>query len=421
MESFIYTAVTTDGCPIAVCGLCTDGSVKTCLEALSDLNNIEFGEYTSGFTIDYRLGKVINECVNKLFGNILLLGASVHVENAECSTGGIFGVPNGEFISSEETVINENDFICGYKPGRGAFGAFINNVDYRKKTAESFEKYFDEVINADLFYGELLDVSDKFIIMTDGSGEGVFGIVANENDYITLKEVADRNLEQKDFFGIKRIGVLGGTFDPIHNGHLIAAQTVCDKLQLDKVIFIPTGNTTYKETESVSSGETRYRMTSLAVESNKKFCVSSIEIDKEGISYTEDTIKELRKHCDGDVKIYFILGADVMQAVSGWKGFGRLSELCEFVAVTRPGYSDKSICNTETIKNCDAKVHFLEVPALDISSSYIRAAVSEGKSVKYLLPEEVEKYISLHRLYKDRKNLCKKEDAELDRILKLIK
>ncbi|MEA4971604.1 MAG: nicotinate-nucleotide adenylyltransferase [Candidatus Metalachnospira sp.] len=420
MESFICTAVTSDGCPVAVCGLCADGSEKLCIEAFSALNSIDFGAYTSGFTIDYRLGMAIKECVEKLTVDILLLGASVYVENAECSTGGIFGVPDGEFVSSEEIIINEDNFVVGFKPGKGAFGAFIKDENARKKMADRFESCFDGGISAGSFYGELLDVSDKFIIMTDGSGEGVSGIVANEKDFVTLEEVKKRFEEQTEYFGIKKIGVMGGTFDPVHNGHLIAAQTVCDKLQLDRVIFIPTGNTTYKEIDNVSSGEDRYRMTSLAVESNEMFCVSSIEIDKVGVSYTVDTIEELRKHCDSDAEIYFILGADVIQAISGWKGFDRLSKMCEFVAVTRPGYSNKEICSFNSLKNCNAKIHFLEVPALDISSSYIRTAVREGISVKYLLPEVVDKYIGLHRLYKSCKTLGRKEDTELDRILKLI-
>lgn len=420
MESFIYTAFTTDGYPVVICGLCTDGNTKICIESLSSINNIKFGSYTSGFTIDYRLERVVNDCIKEIIREILLIGASIHVGKAECSTGGIFGIPNGEFISSEDILISEDNFICGFKPGRGAFGAFITNDEVRKKITDRFENYFSDDMRPDLFYGELLDISDKFIMITDGSGEDAFGIAANETDYVTLKEVENRYLEQKDYFGLKKIGVLGGTFDPIHNGHLIAAQTVCDKLHLDKVIFVPTGNTTYKEAIGVSPGETRYSMASLAVESNDMFCVSSIEIDKLGIAYTEDTIEDLMKHCDKDVEIYFILGSDVMQAVSCWKGFDKLSNLCEFVAVTRPGYTDEKIYNIKTIKNSNAKVHYLEVPALDISSSYIRKAISEGKSIKYLLPDEVEKYIYLHRLYKGKKTISIKEDAELYRILKLI-
>lgn len=420
MVSFIYTAVTSDGCPIAVCGLCTDGSKKLCIEALYGLNSIEFGAYKSGFTIDYRLGTVIKDCMEKLKNDIIILGASVHVKNAECSTGGIFGTPDGEFISSEEALINEADFLTGLKPGIGAFGAFINDAGDRKKISVLFENCFDGDKNAVLFYSELLDVSDKFIIMTDGSGEEALGIVANEKGFVTLEEVEKRYTEQTEFFGLKKIGVMGGTFDPVHNGHLIAAQTACEKLQLEKVIFIPTGNTTYKEVENVSSGEDRYRMTSLAVESNEMFCVSSAEIDKCGVSYTVDTIEELRKHCDSDTEIYFILGADVIKAVSGWKGFDRLSEMCEFIAVTRPGYSDKDISSYNSLDNRNAKIRFLEAPALDISSSYIRTAVREGKSVKYLLPEAVEKYIALHMLYKDKETSVRKEDIELDRILKLI-
>jgi len=423
MESFIYTDVTADGCPIAVCGFCIDGGVKSCTEAFSKLKHVEFGYYKSGFTIDYRLGTIINECAKEIIGDIFLLGATVHTKDADCSTGGIFGVPDGEYLSSDETVINDTSFVVGFKPGYGAFGAFINNVNDRRKITNIFEDGFNNDNSVNMLYGALLDVSERFILITDGCGEGASGIVANESDFVTLKQVKKRFLEQKDYFGLKKIGVLGGTFDPIHNGHLIAAQTVYDKLKLDKVIFIPTGNTTYKESENISTGETRYTMTSLAIEKNDRFCVSSIEIDKVGVSYTEDTINELRRHCDSDAEIYFILGADVMQAVIGWKGFNRLIKLCKFVVVTRPGYSYNVVGNKETLeylKRKNVEIQFLEVPAIDISSSYIRTAVGEGKSIKYLLPDEVEKYIVLHRLYKGRKIYNRKEEADIDRILKLI-
>ena len=419
MESFVYTSVTADGYPVAVCGLCSDHRSVVCQEAFSVLENINFGVYTSGFTIDYRLGELVNGCIKEIAPFIFLLGASIEVNDAECSTGGIFGAPNGEYISSEEMFIERENFVSGFKPGKGAFGAVVHEENSSSKIKEAFKNSFEGGINAVCFYKELMKVSDRFIMITDGSGRDSYGTAANEDHFITLKEVKSRHLEQKEFFGLKRIGVIGGTFDPVHNGHLIAAQTVCDQLDLDKIIFVPTGNTTYKEAENVSSGEARYRMTSLAVESNSMFCVSSIEIDNAGISYTVDTIEKIRHCCDVDAKIFFILGADVISAVSGWKGFHRLAQMCEFVAVTRPGYSQRELQKNSLFQNSCAKVLFLEVPALDISSSYIRAAVREGKSIKYLLPESVEKYIDLHGLYKNKKKPCR-EDLNLDRILKLI-
>ena len=190
---------------------------------------------------------------------------------------------------------------------------------------------------------------------------------------------------------------MGGTFDPIHNGHLIAAETARDRLGLDKVVFIPTGRTPYKK-HGVTDGFRRYVMTCLAAGSNESFCVSSVEIDKRGFSYTADTVEEIRKRCDKDAKLYFITGADVLEDIAGWKNFDALSKICSFAAVTRPGYEAGEAVDRLLKRGVD--IILVEGPALDISSSNIRQNTAEGRSVKYLMPEAVEKYICLHGLYK---------------------
>ena len=142
--------------------------------------------------------------------------------------------------------------------------------------------------------------------------------------------------------------------------------------------------------------------------------MSPIEIEKNSICYTVDTVEEIRKHCDVDTEIYFIAGADVLKYISGWRGFDRLCRLCEFVIVTRPGYDIEREKESERLKSLGAKVHFIETPALDISSSYIRNAIGDGRTVKYLMPEPVEEFVRLHRLYNG------KRSDSLDGILKKL-
>ena len=201
----------------------------------------------------------------------------------------------------------------------------------------------------------------------------------------------------------KCIAIMGGTFDPIHYGHLVTAQAVRESLQVEKILFMPTGNPPHKSEKKVTSGEKRYFMTVLATITNPAFEVSRIEIDREGYTYTIDTIKELKKSLCEDTKIYFITGADAIHKILTWKEPEKLLRLCEFVAVTRPGYNKEQLFEqVEELKTkFEGKIHFLEVPSLDISSSDIRKRVSENRSIKYMLPEEVENYIYKFGLYRN--------------------
>ncbi len=200
----------------------------------------------------------------------------------------------------------------------------------------------------------------------------------------------------------KSIAIMGGTFDPIHYGHLVTAQAVKDKFGVEKVMFIPTGNPPHKAGKEVTESEKRYFMTVLATITNLSFEVSRIEIDRAGYTYTIDTIRELRKVFDEDTKIYFITGADAIDKILTWKDPEKLLKMCDFVAVTRPGYNKEEL--EEHIKNLEkilgGNIHFLEVPYLDISSSDLRERVMENKSIKYMLPEEVENYIYKFGLYR---------------------
>lgn len=203
--------------------------------------------------------------------------------------------------------------------------------------------------------------------------------------------------------GQSRIGIMGGTFDPIHYGHLAAAEAARVEFGLCKVIFMPAGNPPHKQSQKISDAEHRYRMTALATSSNSGFEVSRLEVDKAGITYTFDTMEELRSIYGEAPEIYFITGADAVLELLTWYKIGELLTLCKFIAVTRPGFD---ICKleqkiAEITSKYDGEIICLEVPLLEISSTDIRERIKNGKPVKYLLPEEVEAYIHKNGLYKE--------------------
>lgn len=203
-----------------------------------------------------------------------------------------------------------------------------------------------------------------------------------------------------DYRKYKKIAIMGGTFNPIHYGHLVAAETVRQQLGIDRVLFIPTGKPPHKNTNPMFN-EHRYLMTVLATVTNPHFEVSRIEIDRAGLTYTIDTIRELKCKLSSDCKIYFITGADAINEILKWKNPEKLLSMCEFVAVTRPGYNKEELQETvnKLKDNYKGKITFLEVPALSISSTDIRHRVLAGQTIKYLLPSSVEEYILKFGLY----------------------
>jgi len=192
---------------------------------------------------------------------------------------------------------------------------------------------------------------------------------------------------------------MGGTFDPLHNGHLVTAQAVYDTFNVDKVVIIPLGDAPHKDRQ-LSNALDRYRMVSDAIGDNNAFAVSDMEINRQGKTYTVDTIEEI-KRLNPDIIVYFIIGADEVNMVENWKSPSKLLKMCRFVAVSRPGYKISDLIKkVETVrKKFGCEMYFLEVPALDISSSELREKVKEHKSIKYLVPKEIEDYINEHKLY----------------------
>ena len=188
-----------------------------------------------------------------------------------------------------------------------------------------------------------------------------------------------------------RIGVMGGTFDPIHHGHLAAASEVQRSFDLDEVVFVPTGEPFQKS--GVSQAEHRYLMTAIATASNPRFTVSRVDIDRPGPTYTIDTLRDLRKQRP-DADLFFISGADAVAQILDWKDQKELWSLAHFVAVSRPGHP-------LSIRGLPEQgVSSLEVPALAISSTDCRARVDRGFPVWYLVPDGVVQYISKHHLYR---------------------
>ncbi|MGI9085941.1 MAG: nicotinate-nucleotide adenylyltransferase [Aeromicrobium sp.] len=194
----------------------------------------------------------------------------------------------------------------------------------------------------------------------------------------------------------RRVGVMGGTFDPVHHGHLVAASEVQAWFDLDEVVFVPTGEPWQKAEREVSAAEDRYLMTVVATASNPRFAVSRVDIDRDGPTYTIDTLRDLataRPDCD----LYFITGADAMAAILTWRDHEELFELAHFVGCTRPGHE----LDPSTLEGLPRdRVTLVEIPALAISSTDCRNRVGQGEPVWYLVPDGVVQYIAKHDLYR---------------------
>jgi nicotinate-nucleotide adenylyltransferase len=187
---------------------------------------------------------------------------------------------------------------------------------------------------------------------------------------------------------------MGGTFDPIHHGHLVAASEVADRYALDEVVFVPTGQPWQKSENAVTPAEDRYLMTVIATASNPRFTVSRVDIDRGGPTYTVDTLRELRDHYGEKTELFFITGADALAKILSWKDADQLFELAHFIGVTRPGFM-------LTDAHLPAEVvSLVQVPAMAISSTDCRRRVAAGQPVWYLVPDGVVQYITKRHLYR---------------------
>lgn len=192
-----------------------------------------------------------------------------------------------------------------------------------------------------------------------------------------------------------RIGIMGGTFDPIHHGHLVAASGAADRFDLDRVIFVPTGQPWQKADRQVSPAEHRYLMTVIATASNARFTVSRVDIDRGGDTYTVDTLRDIQALYP-DAELFFITGADAISSIVTWRDWETMFEQAHFVGVTRPGYELSEEILPEVTRE---RVTLIDVPALAISSTDIRNRAAEDRPVWYLVPDGVVQYIAKHRLY----------------------
>lgn len=192
--------------------------------------------------------------------------------------------------------------------------------------------------------------------------------------------------------GVRRLGALGGTFDPIHVGHLVAASEALHRFTLDRVVFVPAGRPWQKS--SYSDQEDRFLMTSLAVAGHPRFSVSRIELDRQGPTYTVDTLQMLKDFYE-DCDLLFIVGADALGDLPTWHRAEELAEFADIIAIARPGFDLDATPQLER----PPRVHRMEMPLLDISSTDIRRRVREGLPIDYLVAPEVARYVRTHGLY----------------------
>ena len=197
-----------------------------------------------------------------------------------------------------------------------------------------------------------------------------------------------------------KIGILGGTFDPVHNGHLAVAEQVRALLKLEEVVFVPAGQPWLKTGRSITSAEQRIKMLQLAITGKSYFRLSAMEIERAGPSYTVDTITRMKAQLGIEDELVFIIGWDKLYELHLWKDLPRLLEACRLAAVPRPGYSLPDLTNLEAaIPGAAQRVELLDMPLMDVSASEIRRRVARGQSISALVPQAVAQYIKRHKLY----------------------
>ena len=200
---------------------------------------------------------------------------------------------------------------------------------------------------------------------------------------------------------IRRLGILGGTFDPIHHGHLLAAEEARHQLALDRILFVPAGIPPHKPARPISSADHRVRMVELAIAGKSHFALSRVDVDRPDPSYTVDTLELLRAEWGAGPRFFFIEGADSLSDIACWYRPRRLIELCELAVVARPGFEIDLALLEIQLPGLTDRLHWVNMPLLEISSSDLRARVRAGRSISYLVPRDVEAYIRQHGLYRE--------------------
>ncbi len=199
--------------------------------------------------------------------------------------------------------------------------------------------------------------------------------------------------------GVARLGVMGGSFDPIHYGHLVAAEEARSQFDLDQVLFMPAGRDREQETCAKVTAEDRYSMVVIATASNPVFSVSRFEVDRHRQTFTIETVQALRREYEESTEIFFITGADAVLELDSWKDYELLANYCHFIAVTRPGYDLRRLEDLTRKSQMAPKIAVIEVPALAISSTDLRERIKSGRSIRYLLPNSVANYIKKSGFY----------------------
>lgn len=208
-----------------------------------------------------------------------------------------------------------------------------------------------------------------------------------------------------------RIGIFGGTFDPVHYGHLIAAEAAREGLVLDRVLFVPARISPHKLGIVPASIDHRLRMLTLATESNPFFCVSTVDVDRPGPSYTVETVALLRQQHEHD-ELYFILGADSLATLGAWKEPARLLQLARLAVLNRPGYCVEAGSLPDVAAGVADRVRWIAMPAIGISGEDLRARVAAGRSIRYQVPEAIAQYIRAHSLYRRMVSRTQRAEAE---------
>jgi nicotinate-nucleotide adenylyltransferase len=199
----------------------------------------------------------------------------------------------------------------------------------------------------------------------------------------------------------KKIGLLGGTFDPIHLAHLILAEQVRDDLELDEVYFVPAGNPPHKSDEIVTEGALRSEMVYRAIEGHESFDVFDYELQQEGLTYSIDTVDAFKRLVDKEAKLFFITGADQILKIETWKSYRELLTKVNFVVARRPGSDQEQLEEKVEMLRSEigATIQLVEIPSMEISSTHIRQRVAERRTIRYMVPAEIDEFIKLNNLY----------------------